>query len=100
MYNFKWSFADNCYSICEKLKIHSEDKKAAKLKEYSDVFLNTACFEGRDQGKVICLRILHVYLLLYIPKKKIDLIFISYWWHFLIDHYRYITILLYFYISK
>ncbi|XP_052808645.1 gamma-tubulin complex component 5-like [Mya arenaria] len=37
--------------ICDKLKIHSEHKKAKKFDELRQEFLGTACFEGRDTGK-------------------------------------------------
>ncbi|XP_053373064.1 gamma-tubulin complex component 5-like isoform X3 [Mercenaria mercenaria] len=37
--------------VCEKLKIHSESKKASKLQALSEEFLETAVYEGKDVGK-------------------------------------------------
>ncbi|KAL4222755.1 Cytoplasmic FMR1-interacting protein 1 [Mactra antiquata] len=37
--------------VYEKLKIHSEETKAQKLKEYTDEFLDSPVFEGRKVGK-------------------------------------------------
>ena len=38
--------------ICEKFKIHSDTKKAQKLEELSQEFLESPVFEQRQVGKV------------------------------------------------
>lgn len=40
------------FRICEKFKIHTEAKKATKLKELSSLFLESPNFEGKSTGKV------------------------------------------------
>ena len=41
-----------CYRICEKFKIHSDTKKAKKLEELSQKFLESPVYEQRRVGKV------------------------------------------------